>query len=178
MSIWVLYLPLLVSLSCCPCGLSFRNELLCAETAFAGASMNYRRYMYFAQKADIEGNPEVASLLRSIAEGEAAASMGHMEFLESAACGTIFDLTGDPATNEPIGDTESNLKAAIASEVLCLKTGSQPLDIEAQSQHGRHSPSPLSSPVLYPVGCAALLKTTYRARDAPLLLSVSDVRGV
>ena len=32
------------------------------KVAFAGESQANRRYLYFANKADIEGNPEVASL--------------------------------------------------------------------------------------------------------------------
>eukprot|EP00297_Palpitomonas_bilix_P016240 CAMPEP_0113874030 /NCGR_PEP_ID=MMETSP0780_2-20120614/4101_1 /TAXON_ID=652834 /ORGANISM="Palpitomonas bilix" /LENGTH=123 /DNA_ID=CAMNT_0000859745 /DNA_START=144 /DNA_END=515 /DNA_ORIENTATION=- /assembly_acc=CAM_ASM_000599 len=69
--------------------------------------MANRRYLYFAQKADIEGYPDVAAVFRSTAEGETGHAHGHLEFLE---------VVGDPATGEPFGDTESNLKAAIAGE--------------------------------------------------------------
>ena len=39
------------------------------KTAFAGESQANRRYLYFAQKADVEGYPDVAALFRSVAEG-------------------------------------------------------------------------------------------------------------
>ena len=77
------------------------------KAAFAGESQANRRYLYFAQKADIEGYNDVASVFRSTAEGETGHAHGHLEFLEEV---------GDPATGEPIGDTGLNLKAAIAGE--------------------------------------------------------------
>ena len=75
--------------------------------AFAGESQANRRYLYFAQKADVEGQNEVSTLFRSTAEGETGHAFGHLEYLEE---------TGDPATGEPIGDTSANLKAAVAGE--------------------------------------------------------------
>ena len=77
------------------------------KAAFAGESQANRRYLYFAQKADIEGYNDVSSVFRSTAEGETGHAHGHLEFLEE---------TGDPATGEPIGPTVLNLKAAIAGE--------------------------------------------------------------
>src|ERR1700757_2855122 len=77
------------------------------KAAFAGESQANRRYLYFAQKADIEGYNDVAAVFRSTAEGETGHAHGHLEFLESV---------GDPATREPIGPTNLNLKAAIAGE--------------------------------------------------------------
>ncbi|HKJ87762.1 MAG TPA: rubrerythrin family protein [Gammaproteobacteria bacterium] len=77
------------------------------KEAFGGESMANRRYLYFAQKADVEGENEVSALFRSTAEGETGHAHGHLEFLEAA---------GDPATDEPIGDTSTNLKSAIAGE--------------------------------------------------------------
>ncbi len=78
------------------------------KDAFAGESQANRRYLYFAQKADIEGHNDVASVFRSTAEGETGHAHGHLEFLEAV---------GDPATGLPIGDTSLNLKAAIAGEM-------------------------------------------------------------
>ena len=78
------------------------------KAAFAGESQANRRYLYFAQKADIEGHNDVAAVFRSTAEGETGHAHGHLEFLE-AEC-------GDPATGLPIGSTEDNLKAAVAGE--------------------------------------------------------------
>ena len=77
------------------------------KAAFAGESQVNRRYMYFAQKADIEGYNDAAAVFRSTAEGETGHAHGHLEFLEHV---------GDPITGLPIGDTKENLKAAIAGE--------------------------------------------------------------
>jgi len=75
--------------------------------AFAGESQANRRYLYFASKADVEGSPEVARIFRDTAEGETGHAHGHLEYLEEV---------GDPATGEPIGDTEENLRSAISGE--------------------------------------------------------------
>jgi rubrerythrin len=77
------------------------------KAAFAGESQANRRYLYFAQKADVEGFNDVAAVFRSTAEGETGHAHGHLEYLEAV---------GDPATGLPIGPTPSNLKAAIAGE--------------------------------------------------------------
>jgi rubrerythrin len=77
------------------------------KDAFAGESQANRRYLYFAQKADIEGYNDVAAVFRSTAEGETGHAHGHLEFMEAV---------GDPATGLPIGGTENNLKASIAGE--------------------------------------------------------------
>ncbi len=77
------------------------------KAAFAGESQANRRYLYFASKADIEGQNDVAALFRSTAEGETGHAHGHLEFLETV---------GDPATGLPIGSTRNNLKAAVAGE--------------------------------------------------------------
>ena len=77
------------------------------KEAFAGESQANRRYLYFAQKADVEGYNDVAAVFRSTAEGETGPAHGHLEYLEE---------TGDPATGQPIGSTENNLKAAVAGE--------------------------------------------------------------
>ena len=77
------------------------------KAAFAGESQANRRYLYFAQKADIEGAPDVAAVFRSTAEGETGHAHGHLEYLEEV---------GDPATGEPMGETEDNLKSAIHGE--------------------------------------------------------------
>src|SRR5690348_13950429 len=77
------------------------------KAAFAGESQANRRYLYFASKADVEGQNEVSALFRSTAEGETGHAHGHLEYLESS---------GDPATGLPIGDSRKNLKAAVAGE--------------------------------------------------------------
>ena len=77
------------------------------KAAFAGESQANRRYLYFAQKADIEGYNDLSAVFRSTAEGETGHAHGHLEYLEEV---------GDPATGKPIGTTEDNLRAAIAGE--------------------------------------------------------------
>ena len=77
------------------------------KAAFAGESQANRRYLYFAQKADIEGYNDVSAVFRSTAEGETGQAYGHLEDLEEV---------GDPATGKPIGGTADNLRAAIAGE--------------------------------------------------------------
>ncbi len=77
------------------------------KEAFSGESQANRRYLYFAKIADIEGYPEVASNFRETAEGETGHAHGHLDYLK---------VVGDPATGLPIGDTATNLKAAIAGE--------------------------------------------------------------
>ena len=73
------------------------------KAAFAGESQANRRYLYFAQKADVEGYNDVAAVFRSTAEGETGHAHGHLEFLEEV---------GDPATGKPIGATDLNLAAS------------------------------------------------------------------
>ena len=77
------------------------------KAAFAGESQANRRYLYFAKQADVEGLPDVAGLFRDTADGETGHAHGHLDYLKKV---------GDPATDLPIGDTEANLKAAIAGE--------------------------------------------------------------
>ena len=77
------------------------------KAAFAGESQANRRYLYFAAKADVEGENDVAAVFRSTAEGETGHAHGHLEYIEQV---------GDPATGLPIGNTRQNLAAAIAGE--------------------------------------------------------------
>ena len=82
---------------------SFEN----LKEAFAGESQANRRYLYFARIADIEGFPDIAGLFKDTADAETGHAFGHLDFLKGV---------GDPATGEPIGKTELNLKAAAAGE--------------------------------------------------------------
>ncbi len=77
------------------------------KDAFAGESQANRRYLYFARVADIEGFPDVAGLFKDTADAETGHAFGHLDFLKEV---------GDPATGEPIGKTELNLKASVAGE--------------------------------------------------------------
>ena len=77
------------------------------KAAFAGESQANRRYLYFAQKADVEGFNDVSAVFRSTAEGETGHAHGHLDYLKKV---------GDPATGLPIGGTDKNLAAAVAGE--------------------------------------------------------------
>jgi rubrerythrin len=77
------------------------------KAAFAGESQANRRYLYFANKADVEGQNDVAALFRSTAEGETGHAHGHLDYLAEV---------GDPATGLPIGATRANLAASVAGE--------------------------------------------------------------
>jgi rubrerythrin len=77
------------------------------KEAFAGESQANRRYLYFASKADVEGQNDVAAVFRSTAEGETGHAHGHLDYLAQV---------GDPATDLPIGPTRQNLKSAVAGE--------------------------------------------------------------
>jgi rubrerythrin len=68
------------------------------ETAFAGESQAFQKYLNFAAKADSDGFPNVARLFRTAAEAERIHAGGHFAALDG------------------IGSTAENLKAAIAGE--------------------------------------------------------------
>lgn len=72
----------------------------------AGAML---RYLYFAKIADFEGSDEAAAIFRELAEGGHSNVHGNLDFLKTV---------GDPVTDLPIGDTQSNLEAAISTETL------------------------------------------------------------
>ena len=77
------------------------------KAAFASEAQANRRYLYFAQNADVEGYNDIAAVFRSTAEGETGHAHGHLEYLEEI---------GDPVTGLPFGDTANNLRSAIAGE--------------------------------------------------------------
>lgn len=77
------------------------------KDAFAGESQANRRYLYFARKADIEGQPDIAGVFRDTAEGETGHAFGHFDFLKEV---------GDPVTGVAVGDSEKNLQSAIEGE--------------------------------------------------------------
>jgi hypothetical protein len=83
------------------------------KAAFAGESQANRRYLYFANKADVEGQNDVAALFRSTAEGETGHAHGHLEWLEQC---------GDPATGMPIGATRDNLAPPLPAKPTSTPT--------------------------------------------------------
>jgi rubrerythrin len=68
------------------------------QEAFAGESQASRRYLYFAEKAEIERQPQVARLFRAASEAETVHARNHLKAMGG------------------IGTTSDNLKAAITGE--------------------------------------------------------------
>jgi len=66
--------------------------------AFAGESQANRKYLFFAEKADKEGLPQIARLFRATAEAETVHARNHLGALEG------------------IKSTKDNLKEAIGGE--------------------------------------------------------------
>jgi len=68
------------------------------QDAFAGESQASRRYLFFADKAEKEGQPQIARLFRAAAEAETVHARNHLEAMSG------------------IGSTRDNLGAAISGE--------------------------------------------------------------
>ena len=68
------------------------------QDAFAGESQANRRYLFFADKAEKEGYPQIARLFRATAEAETVHARNHLEVMGG------------------IGTTEGNLETAIQGE--------------------------------------------------------------
>ena len=77
------------------------------KEAFAKEARANRRYLYFAEKANIEGYHDISAVFRSTANRKTGHAHGHLEFLEEV---------GDPDTGAPIGTTPENLRAAVAGD--------------------------------------------------------------
>ncbi len=68
------------------------------EAAFSGESQANRKYLAFADRAESEGFEQIAYLFRGIAEAETIHAHNHLRAMGK------------------VGDTEENLKSAIAGE--------------------------------------------------------------
>ena len=68
------------------------------KTAFAGESQANRRYLFFAEKVDNEGHPQIARLFRAAAAAETVHAKRHFNAMDGA------------------GLTKDNLTAAVAGE--------------------------------------------------------------
>lgn len=68
------------------------------QAAFAGESQASRKYTYFAEKADKEGQPQIAKLFRAAAEAESVHARNHLNAMSG------------------IRATADNLKEAISGE--------------------------------------------------------------
>jgi len=52
------------------------------QSAFAGESQANRRYLFFAEKAEKEGHPQIARLFRAAAEAETVHARRHLEVMD------------------------------------------------------------------------------------------------
>ena len=68
------------------------------ESAFAGESQANRKYLFFAEKAESEGQKRIARLFRAAAEAETVHARNHLKVLQG------------------IESTQENLQAAISGE--------------------------------------------------------------
>ncbi|MBI4187631.1 MAG: rubrerythrin family protein [Chloroflexi bacterium] len=68
------------------------------KEAFAGESQANRRYLFFADKADKEGHPQIAKLFRAAAESETVHARNHFTAMDGQ------------------GSTQDNLMAGIMGE--------------------------------------------------------------
>jgi len=68
------------------------------QEAFAGESQANRRYLFFAEKADKEGYPQVARLFRAAADAETVHAKNHFNAMDG------------------VGSTQENLMAAATGE--------------------------------------------------------------
>ena len=79
------------------------NTMENLETAFAGESQANRKYLFFAEKADKEGQPQIARLFRAAAESETVHARNHLKTmggisstrdnLQEAAKGERYEFT-------------------------------------------------------------------------------------
>ncbi len=68
------------------------------KTAFAGESQANRRYIFFAEKAEKEGYPQIARLFRAVAAAETIHARNHFNAMDA------------------VGSTRDNLMAAVIGE--------------------------------------------------------------
>ncbi len=68
------------------------------QDAFAGESQANRRYLFFAEKSEKEGHPQIARLFRAAAESETVHARNHLRAMDG------------------IGSTKANLEEAVGGE--------------------------------------------------------------
>jgi len=73
------------------------------KAAFAGESQANRRYLYFAAKADVEGQNDVAAVFRSTAEGETGHAHGHLRVVVAHGADAGEDRAGTGAPVMAVG---------------------------------------------------------------------------
>ncbi len=91
------------------------------KAAFAGESQASRKYLYFAERADKEGQAQIARLFRAAAEAETVHARNHLEAMQG------------------IGTTQDNLKAAIRGEHYEFTEMYPPFVAEAKAEGNRRA---------------------------------------
>ncbi len=74
------------------------------QESFAGESQANRRYLFFAEKAEKEGHPQIARLFRAAAESETVHARSHLEAM--GGIGSTADNLREAATGENYEFTE------------------------------------------------------------------------
>jgi len=91
------------------------------QQAFAGESQANRRYLFFADKADKEGHPQIARLFRAAAEAETVHARNHF------------------AAMDGIGSTGDNLLAAVTGEHHEFTRMYPPFIEEAENENNKRA---------------------------------------
>ena len=91
------------------------------KAAFAGECQASRKYLYFAERADKEGQAQVARLFRAAAEAETVHARNHLEAMQG------------------IGSTEDNLRAAIRGEHYEFTDMYPPFVTEAKTEGNKRA---------------------------------------
>jgi rubrerythrin len=91
------------------------------RTAFAGESQANRRYLFFADRAEKEGYPQVAKLFRAVAEAETVHARNHF------------------STMDGVGTTKENLLAAIMGEHYEFTQMYPPFVAEAEAENNKRA---------------------------------------
>ena len=89
------------------------------KEAFAGESRANRQYLFFAERAEEEGHPQIARLFRAAAEAETVHARNHLETMGS------------------IGSTGDNLAAAVGGENYEFTQMYPPFIEQAKSENNK-----------------------------------------
>ncbi len=91
------------------------------QSAFAGESQANRRYLFFADKAEKEGYPQVARLFRAVAEAETIHARNHF------------------AAMDGVGSTRDNLMAGAMGEHYEFTRMYPPFIEQAESENNKRA---------------------------------------
>jgi rubrerythrin len=126
------------------------------QAAFAGESQANRRYLFFAEKAEEEGQPQIAKLFRAVAEAETVHARNHLkargdikstaENLEEAISGEKYEFSQmypafiEQATAE--GNTDARIIFSYANKVEKIHHGLYQEALDALKTDKRLSDAP------------------------------------